>query len=226
MIANKYHFLMFFLVFLAIYGRIAAGQSPVGSCSDLVLPVCNDFYVSAYKVYPFRSIENVINITSLDRPFLFAIPQTLPVFVGNSGNYLSTIVFSPATVLADGQATPGDPQEITCQYQGTGIENPQLPSEILAAQSYDFSQCTPSTLNLHPGSVLVIGNSPGASIKSRILDGGNQNNLARVEIRFWLNETGSNCVRDTPAVTQTICSTIGTYHKQYFTHSPNDHSIS
>ena len=169
-------------------------------CEDTqqALPACYNVLISAFKLYPFLSRDNIVNITAFDRPFRFAIPSSLPVVKGNSGNYLTTVTIEDATIQSS-----GDPSMVgsfvpalMCSYKGTGIANPQLPDEIQAAQSYDFVSCSPD-MGLQAGDQLVVRNGPnGGLIRTRVMDGGSQNNLDRVEVRQWLNETGNGCTNN------------------------------
>ena len=105
-----------------------------------VVPRCIHFWVSAYKLYPFRVQDSVLNMTAQEQPFIFALPTELPVTSGNSGDYLATITVDAATVVtSSGNAL------------AVGRTIPQFPDEIAAAQSYAFEKCLPEDLGLVKG---------------------------------------------------------------------------
>lgn len=132
-----------------------AASAPTVTCTQPPpLKPCINFWVNASKLYPFLEQDSVLNMAQQAQPFQFALPARLPVTRGNSGNYLSTITIDSATVMSSGgndNAIGIFVSQVVCQYKGTGVQNPQLPEEITAAQNYAFQSCSPSNLGLQAG---------------------------------------------------------------------------
>lgn len=189
-----YPFFIFIYLLFAQSNPIEIYKRDETCIGNLVsIPECYSFLLNSYRRYPYRTIEASLNISSLERPFQFELPALLPVIVGNSGQALSTITLGgQITVVQSVSSQGGTSSQLTCQYKGSGlVPNPQLPNEIASAKSYRFLSCSP--LPLQAGDILRVDNTAGAFLKAAVIDGGNQASLSVVEIRFWLNETETDC---------------------------------
>ena len=134
---------------------------------------------------------------TLAEPLHFALPASLPVTRGNSGNHAAYLRFGPS---ATGPL-------VTCTYRGIGSgPAPTTPAEIAAANRYDFASCDDGSA---AGAVVT-----ASHVRLRVSSGGDfifangrtvvTVDIGEPEVEFFLDDDADGF--GDPATRVTACS--------------------
>jgi subtilase family serine protease len=104
-----------------IHFTIGYGNLPSGSCRHIDL-----IATKTYNPSTFYDADQL-----LDPPFSFALPTSIPVIAGNSGNHWITLTYYLGCT------------SFSCRYNGGSSQaHPNSPAELAKATKYNFGSCT------------------------------------------------------------------------------------